>query len=88
LIHADIQAGLGLYFETLTNTWRAKECLNNTYGMTNNTFGLTPNPCRDCEWLPQSCVCMFRTQGCVTAQLLLACEALTQSLNCYRCNSE
>lgn len=55
---ADIQLGQGLYYETLTKTWRAKNCLNNTYGMTNNTFGLTPNPCRDCECTQPHVACV------------------------------
>jgi hypothetical protein len=45
-----IQAGQGLYYETLTQTWRAKNCDKNSYGVQNTTFGLTPAPCRDCEW--------------------------------------
>lgn len=44
-----IQAGQGLYYETLTQTWRAKDCDKNSYGVQNTTFGLTPAPCRDCE---------------------------------------
>lgn len=45
---ADIQRGQGLYFETISQTWRAKNCLTNTYGYTNNTFGLQATPCKDC----------------------------------------
>jgi hypothetical protein len=47
---ADIQAGQGLYFETLTKTWRVKNCDTNNYGVQNITYGLTPSPCRDCEY--------------------------------------
>lgn len=42
----DIQTGQGLYYETLTKTWRAKDCVSDGYGVTNTTFGLTPTPCR------------------------------------------
>lgn len=45
---ADIQPGQGLYFTTLTNSWRAKNCITNSYGVSNKTFGLTPYACRDC----------------------------------------
>lgn len=44
----DIQPGQALLFETLTKTWRAKNCTLNSYGVTNTTYGLTPAPCRDC----------------------------------------
>lgn len=46
---ADIQSGQGLYYTTLTKSWRAKNCTVNSYGVANQTFGLTPSPCRDCE---------------------------------------
>lgn len=45
---ADIQPGQGLYFETLTKTWRAKNCEENSYGVTNTTYGLTPSLGRTC----------------------------------------
>jgi hypothetical protein len=45
---ADIQPGQALLFETLTKTWRAKNCTLNSYGVTNTTYGLTPQPCKDC----------------------------------------
>ena len=41
--------GQGLYYTTLTQTWRAKNCITNSYGVANKTFGLTPYSCRDCE---------------------------------------
>lgn len=44
----DIMPGQGLYFSTLTNTWRARNCDTNSYGVSNKTYGLTPAPCRDC----------------------------------------
>lgn len=44
----DIQAGQGLYYETITGSWRAKDCANNSYGVTNVTFGLAAAPCRSC----------------------------------------
>jgi hypothetical protein len=40
--------GQGLYFSTLTNTWRARNCDSNSYGVANKTYGLTPAACRDC----------------------------------------
>jgi hypothetical protein len=40
--------GQGLYFMTLTNTWRAVNCDNSNYGVANITYGLSPAPCRDC----------------------------------------
>lgn len=43
---ADILAGQGLYFETLTKTYTAKPCNSNSYGVANQTFGLSPSPCR------------------------------------------
>lgn len=45
---ADVLPGQGLYFATLTGTWRAQNCNNDTYGVANTTFGLTPAPCRAC----------------------------------------
>jgi hypothetical protein len=48
LLYADIMPGQGLYFNTLTNTWRAKNCESNSYGMSNKTYGLSPAACRDC----------------------------------------
>jgi hypothetical protein len=44
----DIQAGQGLYFEALQNTWRAKNCTSNTYGVSDTTYGLDPSPCSSC----------------------------------------
>jgi len=44
---ADIQAGQGLYYDTLTKSWRARNCVDN-YGVTNKTYGLTPAPCKAC----------------------------------------
>lgn len=48
LLPADIQTGQGLYFETLTKTYRAKDCDSNSYGVSNVTYGLNPDPCRTC----------------------------------------
>lgn len=45
---ADIQPGQGLLYETLTKTWRAKDCALNSYGIKNLSYGLTPAPCKDC----------------------------------------
>lgn len=45
---ADIQAGQGLYYDTLTKSWRARNCVDNSYGVTNKTYGLTPAPCKAC----------------------------------------
>lgn len=44
----DILPGQGLYYTTTTQSWRAKDCNLNNYGVTNKTYGLTPYPCRDC----------------------------------------
>lgn len=35
-------------FETLTQTWRAKDCTANSYGVANRTYGRTASPCKDC----------------------------------------
>lgn len=43
---ADIQPGQGLYYSTLTQSWRARNCDSNNYGVTNRTYGLTPSACR------------------------------------------
>ena len=40
--------GQGLYFNTLTNTWRAKNCDVDSYGVSSKTYGLSPAACRDC----------------------------------------
>lgn len=49
---ADIQTGQGLYFQSLTKSWRAQNCDSaqrpNTYGVSNTTFGLTPAACTPC----------------------------------------
>lgn len=48
-MRADIQAGQGLYYETITKTWRAVNCnTNNNYGVANKTYGLTPAGCKSC----------------------------------------
>lgn len=48
VIPTDIQIGQGLYYETITQTWRAKDCRTNNYGVDNSTFGLQAAPCKDC----------------------------------------
>lgn len=53
-VNADIQAGQGLYYSTLSKTYRAKDCNANTFGVANTTYGLTPAPCRECLWLSLS----------------------------------
>lgn len=35
-------------YETLTKAWRALNCTDSKYGVSNTTYGLTPSPCRDC----------------------------------------
>jgi hypothetical protein len=52
LLLADIMPGQGLYYTALTKSYRAKNCLVNSYGVSNTTYGLTPSPCRDCEHPP------------------------------------
>lgn len=42
--------GQGLYYTTLTQTWRARNCVANSYGVANVTYGLTPYACRECEY--------------------------------------
>lgn len=39
---------MGLYASTLSGTWRAKQCNNNEYGVTNLTYGLSSTACRPC----------------------------------------
>lgn len=48
LLTTDIQAGQGLYFETISQTWRAKDCTTDSYGVSNTTYGLTASPCKPC----------------------------------------
>lgn len=43
-----ILPGQALYYETLTNTWRASNCTESKYGVANITYGLSPTPCRAC----------------------------------------
>jgi hypothetical protein len=58
--------GQGLYYLTLTKTFRAKNCDSNNYGVSNITTGLAPFTCRDCEllagkcWLQQLTSCWLR----------------------------
>jgi len=49
VVRADIQAGQGLFYETITKTWRARNCTINNYGVANTTYGLTPSPCKECQ---------------------------------------
>lgn len=48
-----IKPGQGLMFSSLTSSWRARNCVNNEYGVSNTTFGLSPMPCKPC---PQNMV--------------------------------
>ena len=41
-----IQRGQGLYFESTTSTWRARNCTTNNYGVANRTYGLQLAACR------------------------------------------
>lgn len=43
---ADIEAGQALYYESLTQTYRAVNCDDDNYGVTNRTYGWTPTPCK------------------------------------------
>jgi hypothetical protein len=45
---ADIMPGQGLYFETLTQSWRARNCSNNNYGVDKVAYGLSSAACRPC----------------------------------------
>lgn len=45
---ADIRPGQGLYYETLSQSWRAKNCNSNTYGVDKVTYGLSTSSCRPC----------------------------------------
>lgn len=45
---ADIQPGQGLYYSTLTSSWRVINCNSSSYGVANRTYGLTPAPCKEC----------------------------------------
>lgn len=47
-VAAVIQAGQGLLYQALENSWRAVNCDSNNYGVANETYGLTPAPCRAC----------------------------------------
>jgi hypothetical protein len=53
LLTPDIMPGQGLYFETISNTWRARNCTSNSYGVDKLAYGLTPSPCKSC---PQNMV--------------------------------
>lgn len=44
----DILPGQGLYFETLAQSWRARNCDGNEYGVDKVTYGLSAFPCRGC----------------------------------------
>lgn len=48
VLSADILPGQGLYYSTITGSWRARNCVVDSYGVSNITYGLTPAPCRDC----------------------------------------
>jgi hypothetical protein len=43
---AVIQAGQGLFYSSLTQTFRARNCDNNEYGVPTRFYGITPYPCR------------------------------------------
>lgn len=43
-----ILPGQGLYYATLTKSWRAVDCNESRFGVSNITYGLTPAACRDC----------------------------------------
>lgn len=58
-VFADIQPGQGLYYQLTTQTYRARNCDINNYGVAAITYGLTPFPCR-CGWL----------HGCATLSAL------------------
>lgn len=45
---SDILPGQGLYYETLSQSWRAKNCDSNSYGVDKVTYGLSAFPCRGC----------------------------------------
>lgn len=60
-----IQAGQGLFYETITKTWRARNCTANNYGVANTTYGLTPAPCKEC---PQGTVAVSNATYNVSAQ--------------------
>jgi hypothetical protein len=42
----NIQRGQGLYFESTTLAWRARNCTTNNWGVANRTYGLQLAACR------------------------------------------
>lgn len=40
--------GQGLYYETLTKSWRARNCTANTYGVDKVAYGLVTSACKPC----------------------------------------
>lgn len=47
-VAADIMPGQGLYYESLTQSWRARNCSSNNYGVDRITYGLSSSACRPC----------------------------------------
>jgi hypothetical protein len=43
---ADIEPGQGLFYASLTQTYRARNCETNSYGARTRFYGLVPYPCR------------------------------------------
>lgn len=69
---ADIMPGQGLYYTALTKSYRVKNCISNSYGVSNITYGLTPSPCRDCECVPCApavLLCCAFVLGCLVRDL-------------------
>jgi hypothetical protein len=64
---ADIMPGQGLYYTALTRSYRVKNCISNSYGVSNITYGLSPSPCRDCE-----STCVFWRMHSICLSLVLS----------------
>lgn len=46
LLPAVIQPGQGLFYSSISQTYRARNCDDNTYGVPTRFYGLTAFPCR------------------------------------------
>lgn len=90
---ADILSGQGLYYETLDNSWRARNCTHDMYGVPNITIGLSPFPCRNCKCTAtpvsfghqhcpgrtqQGAACINECPACVATKILLLLLSTTE----------
>lgn len=97
---ADIKAGQGLMFQSTTGKWRAINCDDNNYGVTEKTYGLGVQSCKVCDltgcdrlcWCfatapHKYCCCKAWHDTSLTAALVLAIAAALAATfsNCLVC---